>query len=92
MAIAGAEVLRFRIAQQEHWRQARSVRLGSQPVFDPDGHLLESCGTAVRVYREQRVFQVVEGRKALVIRRLHKHLVDGAWHDENLVVAVESVA
>ncbi len=90
--VAGAEVLRFRIEQQEHWRQARTVRLGSQPASDPDGHALASCGPGVRTYREQRGFEVVNGQKALVIRRLQKYLVDGEWHDESVVIAVESVA
>jgi hypothetical protein len=92
MDVTAAEVLRFRIAQQEHWREASSVRLGKQPAFDPDGHALESCEPGIRTYREERRFEVVEGQKALVIRRLHKYLVDGEWHEESVVVAVESVA
>jgi hypothetical protein len=90
--VGGSEALRFRIAQQEHWREARSVRLGIQPSCDPDGYALESYDPGVRIYREQRVFEVVSGQKALVIRRLYKYLVDGEWHSESIVVAAKSVA
>ena len=42
MDIAGAKELSRRLAQQEHWRQARAVRIGRQPSFDPDGHALRA--------------------------------------------------
>jgi hypothetical protein len=90
--VAGAEVLRFRIEQHEHWQQARSVRLGTQAASDPEAYLLESCKPLLRVYRVERKVEFYEGQRALVISRLRKHLVDGEWHSERLIEGVERVA
>jgi hypothetical protein len=85
MDVTGAEALRQRLAQQEHWREARLVRLGRQPAFDPDGYALESFHDDVRVYRVELRLERNDGRSATVTRRIRKHLVDGAW--EPAVVA-----
>jgi hypothetical protein len=92
MDIAGAEALARRLQQQEHWRQARSVRVGLQPSCDPDGHALESCGPGLRVYRAERRVELYEGRTAMVRRRLEKRLIDGAWEGELTVEGVYAVA
>jgi hypothetical protein len=89
--VSGAIVLRDRLAQQEHWRRARSVRVGAQPATDPDGHALESFRACTRYYREQRRREVVDGRNAVVTTRLCKYLVDGAWEAELLVERVDRV-
>ena len=81
MDVAGAEALRLRIAQQEHWRSARAVRLGLQPSVDPDGHALESFAGATRLYH-MRLFKIVAGRPAMVTRQIRKRLVEGAWCEE----------
>jgi hypothetical protein len=88
MDATGAEFLRQRLAQQEQWREARLVRLGRQPSFDPDGYALESFAPGVRFYRAQRRIEQREGRRATVVERMRKRLVDGAWESEVLVEAV----
>jgi len=88
MEVSGAEVLRQRLAQQEHWRAARAVRIGYQPSFDPDGHALESYHDGVRLYRREQRLEQRNGRHELVTRRIRKRLVDGAWEAEVLVESV----
>jgi hypothetical protein len=68
---AGARELRWRIEQQEHWRQAAAVVDGRQPRVDPDMNELVSLGEGLRVYSERFTF---EGRF-----RLCKRLVGGLW-------------
>jgi len=92
MDIAGAEVLRQRIAQQENWRQARAVRVGSQPSFDPDGHALESFRSGVRYYRSQQRLEWHDGRHETVTRTLCKRLIDGAWEADVVVEGSRLVA
>jgi hypothetical protein len=88
MDVSGAEVLRQRLAQQEHWRAARAVRIGHQPSFDPDGHALESYHDDVRLYRREQRLEERNGRHELVTQRVRKRLVHGAWVAE---VVIESV-
>lgn len=83
-------MLRRRLAQQEHWRKARLVRLGRQPSFDPDGHALESFSAGVRVYRPKQWVERTDGRPSLVTERVRKRLVDGAWEAEVVVERVPS--
>jgi hypothetical protein len=76
----GAQTLRDRLEQQEHWRQAEAVAHGQQPATDPDSSDLDELGDGVRLYgvREEHR-QVVDGQPVLVIQRMTKHLVDGRW-------------
>jgi hypothetical protein len=92
MDVAAAEVLRQRLAQQEQWRQARSVRVGSQPPFDPDGHSLESFRAGIRFYWTEQRTEVNAGRTELVTQRVCKRLVDGAWENDVIVEQVRRVA
>ena len=92
MDIAGAEVLRQRLAQQEHWRQARAVQLGRQSSFDPDGYALESFRADVRYYRPQRRVEIQNGRSQVVTRRISKRLVEGVWQQDVVVVDSQRVA
>lgn len=71
MDAAGAEELRWRIEQQQHWRQADAVLDGRQPSVDPDMNELVSLGDGIRVYSERFT---TEGRL-----RLCKRLVGGLW-------------
>ena len=71
MDAAGAERLRWRIEQQEHWRQAEAVRDGRQPSVDPDLYELESLENGLRLYSPRMT------RDGLM--RLCKRLVDGVW-------------
>jgi hypothetical protein len=92
MDIAGAEALRWRIAQQEHWETATAVRVGVQPAIDPDGYLLESYSAGVRTYRAKRLADIVDGRPALVSCHLTKRLVEGAWYEDVFLGQIEHVA
>jgi hypothetical protein len=92
MDVAGAEALRWRIAQQEHWQRAPAVRAGAQPAIDPDGYLLESFGNGVRTYRTQRRTEVVDGRLAVVTCHVSKRLVEGAWHEDVFFEQLSHVA
>ncbi len=76
----GAQTLRARLEQQEHWRQADAVQRGEQPAIDPDAWDLEGLTEGLRLYsiREEHR-ELVDGRPALVIQRLTKRLVDGRW-------------
>lgn len=79
MDAAGAERLRWRIEQQEHWRQAASVHDGRQPRTDPDIEQLERIDDGIRIYDTR----VMHG--ALV--RSCKRLVDGLWINGTLTEA-----
>jgi len=92
MEIAGAEALRWRFAQQEHWQTAAAVRLGAQPSLDPDGYVLESFDTDFRYYRSQRRVEIVGGRRALVTCRLRKRLAEGAWHEDVIIERIQRAA
>jgi hypothetical protein len=92
MDIAGAEVLRQRLAQQENWRQAVAVRTGNQPAIDPDGHALESFNGDVRHYREQHRLVLRGGQTELVSSRISKRLIDGIWVKDEAVERVRQVA
>ena len=92
MDVTGAEVLRQRLAQQQHWREAKLVRLGRQPSFDPDGHALESYSDGLRVYRPMQRPELRNGQPAMITERVRKRLVDGAWESEVVVERVQSVA
>jgi hypothetical protein len=70
---AGAERLRLRIEQQQHWRQAASVLDGRQPPTDPDQEQLQTFDEGIRFYAP-RVTQ-----KGIV--RMCKRLVDGTWEN-----------
>jgi hypothetical protein len=71
MDAAGAETLRWRIEQQQHWRQAQAVLDGRQPSVDPDQNDLETFEGDLRIYSSRST------RDGTV--RLCKRLVDGAW-------------
>ncbi len=71
MDAAGARELRWRIEQQQHWRQAEAVVDGRQPSVDPDMNELVSLGDGLRMYSERFTS---EGRF-----RLCKRLVGGLW-------------
>ena len=64
MDARGAEHLRIRIEQQQHWRQAQAVLDGLQPAIDPDADDLVELQDELRIYRESHA----------------KRLVDGWWH------------
>jgi hypothetical protein len=68
---AGAENLRWRIEQQQHWRQAPAVLDGRLPSVDPDLNDLVDFGDGVRLYSSRMT------RDGIV--RLCKRLVDGVW-------------
>src|SRR5690348_14289050 len=68
---AGAAKLRWRIEQQQHWRQAQAVLDGRQPSVDPDMEELVSVGDGIRIYSERKTS---EGQL-----RLCKRLVEGVW-------------
>jgi hypothetical protein len=68
---AGAEKLRWRIEQQEHWRQAQAVIDGRQPNIDPDLNDLTDFGAGLRVYSARVT------RDGVI--QLCKRLVDGVW-------------
>ena len=68
---AGADRLRWRLDQQEHWRHAQAVLDGRQPSIDPDLAELEEFGDDLRLYSSR---QTRNGAA-----RLCKRLVDGTW-------------
>jgi hypothetical protein len=71
MDMTGSESLRWRIEEQEHWRQADAVTDGRQPPSDPDRNDLERIGAGVRVYTPR------ENHNGLV--SFCKRLVGGVW-------------
>jgi hypothetical protein len=83
----GAQTLRARLEQQEHWRRAEAVGRGEQSATDPDAWDLEELSEELRLYRTREEHRsLVDGRPALVIHRMTKRLVDGRWET---VYAVE---
>ena len=64
MDARGAEHLRRRIEQHQHWVQAQAVRDGLQPARDPDADELLELRDELRVYRDRHA----------------KRLVNGWWH------------
>jgi hypothetical protein len=73
---AGAVRLRWRIEQQQHWRQAQAVIDGRQPAIDPDSDDLQSVGDGIRLYSARFT------RDGTL--RLCKRLVDGVWEHGTL--------
>jgi hypothetical protein len=73
---AGAAGLRWRIEQQQHWRQAEAVLDGRQPAIDPDSEDLACVGDGIRIYSERFT---ADGRL-----RICKRLVDGVWEHGTL--------
>jgi hypothetical protein len=73
---AGAAKLRWRIEQQQHWRQAEAVLDGRQPSVDPDMEELVSVGDGIRIYAER---DTSDGRL-----RLCKRLIEGVWEHGTL--------
>ena len=81
---AGAEKLRWRIEQQQHWRLAQSVLDGRQPSIDPDQNDLVEIGDGVRIYSTRVT------RDGVV--HLCKRLVDGVWEHGTILERLESQA
>ena len=81
---AGAERLRWRIEQQQHWRLAEAVLDGRQPAMDPDGEDLVSVGDGIRIYSER---YTPDGQTHLC-----KRLVNGVWEHGTLEDRFEDVA
>jgi len=80
MESGSARTLLARLEQQAHWERADAVRRGEQPAIDPDAWELEELRDGLRLYRTREEHRdLVDGRPALVIQRLTKHLVDGWW-------------
>ena len=84
MDAAGARGLRFRIEQQEQWRQADAVLDGRQPPVDPDTQDLQGLGDGVRLYSTRAT------RGGVV--RICKRLVDGVWEHGAIEETVEAPA
>ena len=78
----GAEALSFRLEQQMQWQEATAVRAGRQPQVDPDGAELEEIREGVRVYRSHEVPGLMDGRAALLTRRLVKRLENAYWESD----------
>ena len=81
MDAAGAAKLRWRIEQQQHWRQAQAVLDGRQPSVDPHMEELVSVGDGIRIYEERH--------PSAGKLRLCKRLVDGVWENGTLDDEVE---
>lgn len=79
MDIVGAQQLRRRIEEQRHWAEAPAVRDGSQPGADPHAPELEDIVDGTRLYGRETAHERVEGRHALVTRRMTKRVVEGRW-------------
>lgn len=76
---SGADVLRRRIEEQEHWRQAAAVQAGRQAHVDPDRAELQELGQGVRLYGVEQRHEVADGYRALVTWRVCKRLREGYW-------------
>jgi hypothetical protein len=63
---AGADALKFRLEQQQHWLTADAVRDGLQPRVDPHLAALQEFGGNERLYDDR------DGAFA-------KQLLDGNW-------------
>jgi hypothetical protein len=89
MDAIGAQELRKRLEQHQHWPQAEAVRDGRQPATDPDQRELEEIGDGVRYYDREQQRTVVDGRPALVTVRMVKRIVDGEWERSAVQEKVE---
>jgi hypothetical protein len=76
---SGAEVLRRRIEEQEHWSQATAVQAGRQARADPDREELQELGSGVRLYGFEQRHEVADGYRTLVRWRVCKRLRQGYW-------------
>ena len=76
---SGADVLRKRIEEQEHWEQAAAVRDGHQPNIDPDRDELRELGSGLRLYGYEQRHEVADGYRSLVTWRVCKRLTQGYW-------------
>lgn len=76
---SGADELRRRIEEQEHWNQAAAVQAGRQARVDPDREELQELGSGVRLYGFEQMHEVVDGYRALVTWRVCKRLREGYW-------------
>ena len=92
MDALGAELIRQRIEQHEHWRQAQAVRDGSQSAVDPDRDELLELGEGTRVYGLQERHEIVDGEHALTTYRVLKRVVRGQWERELIIENVQKVA
>ena len=81
---AGAEKLRWRIEQQQHWRQAPAVLDGRQPSIDPDLNDLVELGDGLRIYSSR----ITRG----CVVQVYKRLVDGVWEHGTVEERFESGA
>jgi hypothetical protein len=81
---AGAAKLRWRIEQQQHWRQAPAVQDGRQPSVDPDMEELTMVGDGLRVYAERRTSEGV--------LRMCKRLVNSVWENGTLEPSFDASA
>ena len=79
MDAAGAEELRKRLDDQQHWRRAAAVRDGRQSATDPDAAELDSVDGDIRYYGRETQRMLLEGRPALVTFRIVKTIVAGRW-------------
>jgi hypothetical protein len=79
---SGADVLRRRIEEHEHWTQAPAVQTGRQAHADPDREELRELGSGVRFYGYEQIHEVVDGHRALVTLRVCKRLRQGFWERE----------
>ncbi|MDX6544741.1 MAG: hypothetical protein QOG02_515 [Gaiellales bacterium] len=77
--IAGAAELQWRIAAQNHWRQAVAVRDGRQSASDPDGALVRELGDGFRLYQPEPVERHGDGLTRIVYEQVRKYLADGRW-------------
>ena len=91
MDALGAELIRQRIEQHEHWQLADAVRSGEQSSTDPDRDLLEEMLADRRLYGTQQRHEIVSGAHALTTYRVQKRLVNGQWERELVVENVEHV-
>ena len=80
MDAAGAEKLRWRIEQQQHWRYAEAVLDGRQPSVDPDLAELEEFGEGLRIYSPR----LTRNGRARVCKRLIKGVWELGMVDEGL--------
>ncbi len=76
---SGADVLRKRLEEQEHWEQAPAVRAGHQDRSDPDREELRELGSGIRLYGYEQLHEVADGHRALVTWRVCKRLHHGYW-------------
>ena len=83
MDAAGAEWLRWRIEQQQHWRKAEAVLDGRQPAVDPDTDDLVSIGEGIRIYSQRHT------RDGVI--HLCKRLVNGVWEHGTIEAGLDEL-